>query len=389
MSSHGVPGYYIGIISGTSVDAIDCALIESGRSTSRLLATRAGYYTDTLRQRILDLCREPQISLRALGELNVEIGQTFAHCASALLEQEQLTADRIAAIGSHGQTVFHHPTGDYPFSLQLGDPNSIAQLTGITTVADFRQRDVTAGGQGAPLAPLFHQHFFHAPDRCRAVLNIGGMANVTWLGETPDATPRGFDTGPGNVLMDGWIHRHRQQHYDANGEWAGSGEVIPELLTTLLDADYFRLPPPKSTGRELFNLSWLDARLGENFTDNAHSPADVQRTLLELTAVSIADAIGSSRPPGAVGLPHDLLVCGGGAHNSLLMARLQALLADFDVSSTERYGLHPDWVEAATFAWLASQTLARRPFNNHDLTGAREPVILGGIYIGRQSEKSE
>lgn len=382
MSNTGASDYYIGLISGTSVDAIDCALIETGRSGTSLIAHYVGHFSNELRQRILDLCSNPQISLLSLGELNVEIGQVFAGCVTALLAQESLSANQIIAIGSHGQTIFHHPHGDFGFSLQIGDPNSIAQHTGITTVADFRQRDVVAGGQGAPLAPLFHQHFFHTSGRCRAILNIGGMANVTWLDQQRAGIPRGFDTGPGNVLMDSWIQRHLEKNYDANGQWAGAGTVIPSLLQQMLSESYFTLPPPKSTGRELFNLAWLDAHVGSAALEPTVRPQDIQMTLLELSAVSIAEAVIATKPSGMDGLPHDLLICGGGAHNGTLMTRLQQLLPDFEVASTQRFGLDPDWVEAATFAWLASQTLARQAFESGVLTGAQSPVILGGVYYG-------
>src|SRR5690554_2494375 len=336
MSNTGEPGYYIGLISGTSVDAIDCALIKTGRSGTQLIAHSIGHFSGELRQRILDLCNNPQTSLLSLGQLNVEIGQAFAGCVTALLAQEGLSADQIVAIGSHGQTVFHHPHGNLGFSSQIGDPNSIAHRTGITTVADFRQRDVVAGGQGAPLAPLFHQHFFHTSARCRAILNIGGMANITWLDQQRTGIPRGFDTGPGNVLMDGWIQRHLQKDYDSDGEWAGAGTVIPSLLQRLLGESYFGLPAPKSTGRELFNLAWLDEHLDSAALEPAVVPQDIQMTLLELTAVSIAEAVLTTKPTGMNHLPHDLLICGGGAHNRLLMTRLQQLLPDFEVASTQQ-----------------------------------------------------
>lgn len=375
-------GYYIGIISGTSVDAIDCALIETGQRT-RLVAHHAGYYSADLRERILNLCEQQNTSLLSLGRLSVEIGQAFAEAARALLAKAQLRPSSIAAIGTHGQTVFHHPDAELGFSLQIGDPNTIAHLTGITTIADFRQRDIVSGGQGAPLAPLFHQHYFHSADRCRAVLNIGGMANISWLDRQADGTPRGFDTGPGNVLMDGWIHRHMGQPYDAGGSWAGGGQVVSGLLARMLDDDYFAAAPPKSTGRERFNMAWLDSHLTGDRAGSPLKPQDVQRTLLELTAVSIAESIHDTLPEETGKLPKDLLVCGGGAHNGLLMQRLQELLPDFAVEATDALSLHPDWVEAATFAWLACQTLDRRSFDTGPLTGARSPVILGGIYYGK------
>ena len=244
---------YIGVISGTSVDAIDCALIQTGTSGSRLLATLAGDYPDDLRRRILGLCRGDQVSLKTLGETDIEVGKHFAATINALLEQEKIKPQQITGIGSHGQTIFHHPDSLNPFSMQVGDPNTIAEMTGIATVADFRRRDMAAGGQGAPLAPLFHQHFFFSPARRTAVLNIGGIANLTLLNRSADGSPSGFDTGPGNVLMDGWIEQHQGTTFDHNGNWAARGTVIPGLLSLMLDEPYFQRLPPKSTGRELFN----------------------------------------------------------------------------------------------------------------------------------------
>lgn len=373
---------YIGVISGTSVDAIDCALIQAGASGSRLLATLAGDYPDDLRRRILRLCRGDHVNLKALGETDVEVGKHFAAAINALLVQENLKPQQITGIGSHGQTIFHHPDSLNPFSMQIGDPNTIAEMTGITTVADFRRRDMAAGGQGAPLAPLFHQHFFFSPSRRTAVLNIGGIANLTLLDRSADGSPAGFDTGPGNVLMDGWIEQHQGTTYDHNGSWAARGTVIPGLLSLMLDEPYFQRLPPKSTGRELFNTDWLHAKL-QHFTDdsaeNETFQQNVQRTLLELTAKTIADALATEYMEGE-NAPDVLAVCGGGSHNAALMARLQELLPATDVRSSEHFGMPADWVEAATFAWLASATLQRRTQDCRALTGARHPAILGGIY---------
>ncbi|OFE13800.1 anhydro-N-acetylmuramic acid kinase [Pseudohongiella acticola] len=365
-------GYFIGVISGTSVDAIDCALIECGPERTRLLATLSGEFPVDLRDDILSLCRTATVSLHALGTLDVRVGHAFADSINELIAHAGLTASQIQAIGSHGQTIFHQPIGNHRFSTQIGDPNTIAELTGITTIHDFRRRDMAAGGQGAPLAPLFHQHSFYHQGVRRCVVNIGGMANITYLNPSPTATPRGHDTGPGNVLMDIWIQKARNQRYDNAGQWAASGKVDTALLQLLLDEDYFRLAPPKSTGRELFNHSWLQDRLAQL----SHTPdaADVQRTLAELTALSIIEAIDSSQQTD------ELIVCGGGAHNTFLLQRLQQLLPAGRVLTSDDCGLSADWVEAVTFGWLAHQTLNRQQVDSRDLTGARHPVIMGGVY---------
>lgn len=364
-------GYFIGVISGTSVDAIDCALVAIDASGISLVDTYSGQYVPELRQQILDLCDSPEISLKQLGTLDIRVGKAFASAINTLLNNNKLAATSVLAIGSHGQTVFHQPEGEDRFSMQIGDPNVIAELTGITTVADFRRRDMAAGGQGAPLAPLFHQHFFFQPEKSRCVVNIGGMANVTWLNSDPETTPKGYDTGPGNVLMDYWIGQHQGTNYDAGGAWANSGKVHPGLLDQLLSEPYFRLPAPKSTGRELFNGAWLKRQLD---TLTELPPAqDVQRTLLELTARSIAAEVS----PGSL---DQLIVCGGGAHNIALLQRLQALQPSVEVSSSDDCGLSADWVEAVTFAWLAQCTLGKKAIDSRELTGASHPVILGGVY---------
>jgi anhydro-N-acetylmuramic acid kinase len=370
-------GLYIGVISGTSIDAIDCALIECSHDAITLLATQSGVIPDALRERIVLLCNGKNIDLPLLGSTDIDIGRAFADTINSLLTNSGIKKNQITAIGSHGQTIYHQPEGSSPFSLQIGDPNIIAELTGITTVADFRRRDMAAGGQGAPLAPLFHQQFFHHPTRTRCVVNIGGISNITWINPNTDSSPSGYDTGPGNVLMDGWIRRHLNLPYDNDGQWAGRGQVSEILLQRMLAEPYFKMKSPKSTGRELFNSRWLDAHIEAVTSVNV---ADVQRTLLELTATTISDAIHRDLATQNSTAADDLIVCGGGAHNAVLLTRLQNLLPNTRVVASDEHGLAPDWVEAATFAWLANKTLLREKVKTQSLTGAKNPVILGGVY---------
>ncbi|HHJ18171.1 MAG TPA: anhydro-N-acetylmuramic acid kinase [Gammaproteobacteria bacterium] len=360
-------------MSGTSVDGIDAALVDLSGTQPQLTCAHTYPWSADLRERILTVLTNPDtVSLQELGGLDAQLGEAFANAALELIAEAELQPGQVTAIGNHGQTLFHAPDATPAFSLQAGDANRIAELTGITTVADFRRRDIAAGGQGAPLVPAFHRALFHDPDIPRAVLNIGGMANLTLLPTDADAVT-GFDTGPGNVLLDAWHHKHRQGDYDSNGDWARSGELNPPLLEQLLAHPYFSQPPPKSTGRELFCLRWLEQQLQ---TGHQHLPAaDIQRTLLELTARSISLSLQQATYD-----IKQLLVCGGGVHNGFLMQRLQSLLPDCDVESTETYGLHPDWVEAVAFAWLAKQTLAGKPGNLPAVTGASRAVVLGAIY---------
>ncbi|MFM1896770.1 MAG: hypothetical protein RLZZ385_1844 [Pseudomonadota bacterium] len=361
---------FIGLISGTSIDAIDCVLLHFEGDKPAVIATRSQPYDPELRRRIFALCEQPQVSLRELGQVDTAIGEAFAAAALALLEQENLSPTSISGIGSHGQTVFHHPYQPHPFTTQLGDPNTIASRSGITTVADFRRMDMAAGGQGAPLAPLFHDYCFRSHTVDRVIVNIGGIGNITLLAR--DKPFLGFDTGPGNVLMDYWINATRQLIYDEDGAWASSGSIKTQLLELLLDEPYFQLPPPKSTGRELFNGRWLQNKL--QLFGGEVNVADVQATLLELSARTLAAAIQS------VAAPDEVLVCGGGAYNKTLMGRLAELLPDSRVDTTATLGLSPDWVEAATFAWLARQRLLLRPVATGPVTGASKPCLLGGVY---------
>ena len=361
---------YIGLISGTSADSIDAALVSFAGGTPQVKATYAHPWSASLRERMLALMQEEAtLDLDAFGRLDVEIAHCFAEAALQLLQQSGTPARLVRAIGSHGQTVRHRPSGDYPFTLQLGDASVIAERCGIDVVADFRRADIAAGGQGAPLLPALHAMLLAREGRSRVVLNLGGIANITVLDAHGGVL--GFDTGPANGLLDAWCLRHRGEAFDRDGAFAASGTVDTPLLEALMADPYFALAPPKSTGREHFHLSWL--------ATHPHlanlSPADVQATLLELTARSVSEAITQQTPPSA-----DVLVCGGGTHNHRLMQRLAELLAPRMVSSTAAYGIDPDFLEATAFAWLARQRLLRLPGNLPAVTGARGSRVLGAIY---------
>jgi anhydro-N-acetylmuramic acid kinase len=367
---------YIGLMSGTSVDGIDAVLLEVGPQRLQLRAAAQRSWPDSVRQRLHQLIERPgEVALDELGELDHAVGAEFAAAASQLLNASSLDAGQIRAIGSHGQTVRHRPRGLTPFTMQIGDPNLIAERTGIDVVADFRRRDIAAGGEGAPLVPAFHAAAFGISGRTQAVVNIGGIANVTLL--AADGTVTGFDTGPGNCLLDGWARRHLKQPIDENGRWAKSGRVNTALLQALLAEPYFLLPNPKSTGRELFSGAWLERAL----TGRAIEPADVQATLAELTAQSISAALlsgGSQRSPDRV------LVCGGGAYNPHLMKRLAAALPGIELVTTASCGIAPEHVEGAAFAYLAHCRLSGLAGNVPTVTGARHGVVLGAIYPGKR-----
>ena len=361
---------YLGLISGTSADSIDAALVSFSRDVPQLQAALTHPWPAALRERMLALAQdEAPLDLDAFGRLDVEIGGHFADAARQLLEQSGTSADTVRAIGSHGQTVRHRPGGPHPFTLQLGDPSVIAERCGIDVVADFRRGDIAAGGQGAPLLPALHAMLLGRPGHARVVLNLGGIANITVLGA--DGSVHGFDTGPANGLLDAWCLRHRGEAFDRDGAFAASGQVDPGLLDALLADRYFALPPPKSTGREHFHLGWL-ATHSQLTTLN---PASVQATLLELTARSVVAAI-EQHAPGA----DEVLACGGGVHNGALMRRLGELLAPRALYSTARHGIDPDFLEATAFAWLARQRLLGLPGNLPAVTGARGPRVLGAIY---------
>lgn len=362
--------YFIGLMSGTSMDALDAVLVDFAVTPPRLVATHSRELDQGLRQELLALAQPGDNELDRLAQLDVRLGTLSAQLCQELLTQADIDRRDIKAIGSHGQTVRHAPSATTPYTLQIGDPNTIAQLTGITTVADFRRRDMVVGGQGAPLVPAFHQALFHSSEKNRVILNIGGIANISILPADASQAVSGFDTGPGNMLMDAWIQRHRQQPYDKGGEWGRSGTADPELLNKLLGDPYFALSPPKSTGREQYNLHWLEQQL-----QGEYRAEDVQATLCELTAASIAYAVQQFAPQS-----EEIFVCGGGAYNNYLMERLASHLAEYHLDTTTRLGADPKWVEAMAFAWLARQTLHGLPGNLPAVTGAREAVILGGIY---------
>ena len=364
---------YLGLMSGTSLDGIDAVVIEFGADGPRILAAETLSYPGDLREQLLTLTQGGGPNeIERLGRLDRTLGALFADAALAALTSCNLKPAAIRAVGSHGQTVRHRPTGSAPFTLQIADPNLIAEITGITTVADFRRRDVAAGGQGAPLVPAFHAGCFRDACEDRAVLNVGGMANLTLLPADTQKLVSGFDTGPGNVLLDAWVGKHLGKRYDKNGSWAAQGATNQQLLNALLHDDYFKAPPPKSTGRERFNLCWLEQHLA----GIEHcAPADVQATLVALTVSTVAAALCEAAPA-----TQRLLVCGGGTHNDALMRSLASALPEIAVESTARHGLDPDWVEAAAFAWMARETLAGRPGNLPSVTGAHGLRVLGGIY---------
>ena len=366
-------GLYIGLISGTSMDGIDAALLTL-EPRPKIVAATLTRYPAALRGRLEAVVRSGSTTLDELGELHVAVGSAFAAAALDLLAKSGVTAGAVAAIGSHGQTVRHGAGRPTPFTLQIGDPSTIAERTGITTIADFRSRDIAAGGQGAPLLPAFHAAVLGAPTERRAILNLGGIANLTRL--CPDLPVLGFDTGPANCLLDAWSGVTGGGDHDAGGALASRGRVDAGLLAALLAEPYFSLPAPKSTGRELFDLGWLRARAGGTLA--SLPPADVQATLAELTARTVADALGRD-----IGRVERLICCGGGVHNPDLLRRLAANLPDAIVETTAAHGFDPDFVEAAGFAWLAAQTLAGRPGNLPSVTGATGSRRLGGIFPGR------
>jgi anhydro-N-acetylmuramic acid kinase len=359
--------YYLGVMSGTSLDGLDIALIEQSQRT-QLLATHYVPMPSELRADLLALCSPGPDEIARTAAAEQHWVRLAAQGIAALLQQQNLEPAVIRAIGSHGQTIRHEPA--HGFTLQIGNPALLSELTGICVVSDFRRRDLAAGGQGAPLVPAFHESLFGTQNGPRAVLNIGGFSNLSLL--EAGKPIQGFDCGPGNVLLDAWIQRHRGEPYDRDGAWAASGQVVAQLLHTLLDAPYFHTQGPKSTGRELFNLAWLDQHLSQL---PPYAPADVQATLLELSAASIIGALTAAQQRTEA-----LLVCGGGAHNATLMRRLAELLPGCAVDSTAAYGVPADWVEAMAFAWLAHCCLEAIPANRPSVTGARGLRVLGAIY---------
>lgn len=366
--------HYIGLMSGTSMDAVDAALVDFSDIKPKLVATHKTHLSPELRVALNRLCATDTIKITELVELDVKMAHAFVDATLKLLAKTAFSASDIIAIGSHGQTIFHCPQSACPSSTQIGDPNIIAEKTGITTVADFRRRDIAAGGQGAPLTPAFHNFIFRSEKEDRIVLNLGGIANITYLPVNTKIPVIGFDTGPANLLMDKWIYAQRQLWYDADGNWAASTPFDEALLEQFLSDSYFGLSPPKSTGYDYFNLNWIKsqiAQLGKDLT-----PATVQATLCELTAVSIGMAVQQlNSDHGAI------LLCGGGSKNSFLKKRLAKHCPKHVLDLTDSLHFPGEWIEAMAFAWFAQQTCEGKTSNLPEVTGAKNFTVLGGIYL--------
>ncbi|MFI4954826.1 MAG: anhydro-N-acetylmuramic acid kinase [Gammaproteobacteria bacterium] len=354
---------------------MDVALVDFSGTLPQLLASHDHPIPEAMRLAALNATQPRPNEVHELFVLDHQYGHLFAEATLALLKKSPVAAHQVRAIGSHGQTIRHQPNHQYPYTIQIGDPNIIAALTGITTIADFRRRDIANGGQGAPFAPIFHAHVLSDEQENRAVVNIGGIANVTLLAKGSHQAQLGFDTGPGNGLIDSWIQRHLNQPYDKNGEWAAQGTVITELLAALLEHPYFQQAAPKSTGRDHFNLQWLEQTIQDSGFQRSEELENIQATLTELTAISIANAIQQLPMP-----INRIILCGGGAHNTYLVKRIQALAAPIPVNISDEFGVSADWLEAELFAWLAQQTLHKHPLDLTKVTGASKPAILGGIY---------
>jgi anhydro-N-acetylmuramic acid kinase len=363
---------YLGLMSGTSADGIDAALVQfPAHGGCHFVHGTTCPWDPALREALIGLGQGGDItSLDTLAQLDAQVAIAFAAAANHVLQKAGVGAAQVRAIGSHGQTVRHRPLATPAFTWQLGDGNRIAELTGITTVADFRRRDVAAGGHGAPLMPAFHLAMLGSADKDCAILNLGGIANLTLIAR--DGHIRGFDTGPANALLDAWCQRHLGTEFDADGQFAASGKLDAGLLASFAADPWFALPPPKSTGREQFHLPWMETHL----QGHSIAPADVQATLLELTLTTVIEALLTHLPEVS-----SLLVCGGGVRNTVLMQRLQQRLPKVQVESSAARGLDPDYMEAMGFAWLAQQTLEGRPGNLPSVSGARGPRILGAIHL--------
>jgi anhydro-N-acetylmuramic acid kinase len=362
------PAYYIGIMSGTSLDGIDAVLVDLGSSPPSLLHAFYLPYPEELRTRLQDLHYAGHDEIHRAALLGNELAEHYSEAVAGLLDGSGLERQDVAAIGCHGQTIRHNPLSGKGYTVQLCNSALLAELAGITVVGDFRSRDIAAGGQGAPLVPAFHQVLFQNSQIHRVIVNIGGISNLTSL--PPDGKVIGFDCGPGNVMMDEWCRRHTDKAYDENGAWAQTGKKIPMLLERLLSLPFFSLAPPKSAGREIFNLAWL-----EGYLNGDEKPVDVQSTLLYLSIFAIADSVLRYCPDAG-----EVYLCGGGVHNLALLAGLQTALPGKKVESTERLGVNPDWLEAFAFAWLARQAVEGMPGNIPAVTGARGSRTLGAIY---------
>jgi len=364
---------FIGILSGTSMDGIDAALVRFGPEPA-LMASHTLKFPPELRTELLARAMPGDNEIDRLGTADVRLGRLFAQAVNELLHQAGVAPAQVRAIGSHGQTIRHRPGGVAPFTLQIGDPNGIAAATGIPVAADFRRKDLALGGQGAPLVPAFHEAVFRLADTARVIVNIGGIANITVLPGDAGKSVLGFDTGPGNTLLDGWSRRVLREPMDRDGAFAARGQVQPVLLAAFLADPYFAQAPPKSSGPEYFSMAWLEQHLS---TVKPIADADVQATLLALTARTIGDSIrelsGAKQP--------NVFVCGGGAHNGALLRALAANLPGTMVAATDTLGVPGDWVEAMAFAWLARQRWQEKPGTCPLVTGATRPAVLGGLWL--------
>lgn len=353
-------------MSGTSLDGVDAVILAFEGDQCTIAHTHSLPYSQDLRTQLLELHISGFNELELAAIAGNVLSRLYAETVEQLLAKASLSPDDIKAVGCHGQTIRHRP--DLEFTLQIGNPALLAELTGIDVVADFRGRDIAAGGQGAPLVPAFHHAVFSHPQIIRTIVNIGGIANLSYLPVQGNVT--GFDSGPGNMLMDAWVQLHLNRPYDESGQWAAQGKVIDELLEALLSHAYFQALPPKSTGRDLFSMSWL-----QGYLEPGYETADVQRTLLEFTARTIIDAVQQHCPS-----TEELYLCGGGAYNAVLAQRLQQLFGAVKVGLTDELGIPATWVEAAAFAWLARQTMHHHPGNLPAVTGAKGPRVLGAVY---------
>jgi anhydro-N-acetylmuramic acid kinase len=362
---------YVGLMTGTSLDAVDAALVSFSGESCTLSHTLEHPLPVTLRDGLLKLIDVPQhVSLDELGSIDRKLGLLYADAVKQLLSSAGIEADSVQAIGCHGQTIRHQPNAEPAFTLQIGDAATLATATGIQTVADFRSADIALGGQGAPLAPLFHQWWLRSIGQTGAVVNIGGIANISVIANNQPLI--GFDTGPGNTLLDLWCQASTGESFDRNGDWAAQGHVIPELLNTMLQDDYLQLQPPKSTGREYFNRAWLNTRIADSGV--AADARNIQATLSEFTAVSIANAAAAYAPHA------DIWLCGGGTANADLVRRIQSHRPESSISPTDQMGIPAAWIEAAAFAWLARARMNNQPTDTPSVTGASRATVLGAVH---------
>ena len=364
---------YIGLMSGTSLDGIDAALVRFKNEHATVLESICLPLSPDLKDEIKSLINPTENEINRLMALDVQLAKSFTEAAQQLINKANIKKENVIAIGSHGQTIRHLP--EHATTLQIADPNIIAEVTGITTVADFRRRDMAAGGQGAPLVPAFHEQIFRDTKKNRVILNLGGIANITLLPADKNKAATGFDTGTANTLINHWVQQHQNKNYDESGKWAASGKINEDFLQELLNDDYFKLAPPKSTGTEYFNPAWLTKKLSA-FPFLAAE--DVQATLAAFTATTIKDAV-NQYALGEDGA-EEMIVCGGGVHNDFLLQLLKQYLPNIEINSSAKYGLDPDYVEATAFAWLAKQTMEHKAGNLPEVTGASRSVVLGGVY---------